>query len=184
MGSLASTDDSDVEEAPTEHSSTSDSSHSSHDRSSGEKGAPDKVCRAPRDKSTVWHNEYFKLTDNRMFDNCRMRILDRWASEKLLGVRYRSKTIPPKRYGESRTCPELTYIALRAWMLWRMQWYLCRFLLSKRARMEVWVLEAHSLRWHIFARGGPEALPEAARSDIKIWAPRSCNMTPSSFHSL
>ena len=155
------------------YSSKSDNSLSSHGRPSGEKGARDKVCRAPVDKHTVWHNEYFKLTDNRMYDNCRMRILVRWASDKILGVRYLSKTIPPRRYGESRLCPEVTYIALKAWMLWRMQWHRCRFLESKRARMEAWVREAHSLRWHIFARGGPDALPEAARADITIWAPQT-----------
>ena len=46
------------------------------------------MSRAPRDLHTVWQNEYSKLIDNRNYDNCRMRILSWWVTDKLLGVTY------------------------------------------------------------------------------------------------
>ena len=100
-------------------------------------------------------------------------MLDKWGTSDLLGGRIRSKTIKPQRYMEARHLPEVTYLALRAWMLWRMQWHRCRFLESKRSRMEAWKRESVSLRWAIFFRGGPEALPATAREDILLWAPHT-----------
>ena len=124
---------------------------------------------APAGTHVAWGNENYKLVDNRNYPDCLMRVADRWLGAEHLGGHRRAKCVRPSRYGETRNAPEVTYLVLKAWMLWRMEWNGCQFLQGSRARLEAWLREARALRHQISRIGA--ALPAAARREIEELAP-------------
>ena len=155
--------------------STADSSVEMHSDSDNE-AAPAAVEDAPGARAlahthTAWSNDYFVLTDNRNFDNVRMRIQHRWTGANHLGTSLVSKTLVPAHFGDSREQPDQIVLVLKAWMLHRWAADDRRFLLQRRSRLQAWIREESALRAAIQERGGPDALHPHARATILHWAP-------------
>ena len=94
-------------------------------------------------------NDYFSLTNHPGFPDLKIRILDRWKSEALLGTKLMSKAMQPAAFGESKARPVLTTIVLRAWMVQRAQEN--GFAASKACRRHVFAKELQALRSDIQA---------------------------------
>ena len=166
---LASTDDSEIEEHPGSDAVKEKAAKAGTDSAHSDSSEQAEVARAPAGTHIAWGNEYFKLVDNRNYPDCLMRVADRWLGAEHLGGHRRAKCVRPSRYGETRNAPEVTYLVLKAWMLWRMEWNGCQFLQGSRARLEAWLREARALRHQISRIGA--ALPAAARREIEELAP-------------
>ena len=136
-----------------------------HSDSSEEAG----LARMPAGTHVAWRNDYFVLIDNRNYQDCVLRIHDKWASDEYLGTQLKAKCLRPNRFQEPRAAPEVTYLVLKAWMLWRMEWRDCKFLKGCAARLETWLREARALRHQVGRRHGD--LHEAARRQIEEFVP-------------
>lgn len=77
----------------------------------------------PAGTHTVWTNSYFTLSNYKGKPDCKIIMKTRWATDDELGPKDRSKTLQIKDF-DGDSCadpPEQTYLALRAWMLHRVQ---------------------------------------------------------------
>ncbi len=81
---------------------------------------PDIVDRAPRGTHTAWKNAFFTLIRNMGWPNAKMTLLDKWATGHL-GGKDKSKTPTIAQFDgpehPKHAAPEMTYLALRAWMV-------------------------------------------------------------------
>ena len=81
------------------------------------------VTALPAGTHTVWTNSYFTLSNYKGKPDCKIIMKTRWATNDELGPKDRSKTLQIKDF-DGESCadpPEQTYLALRAWMLSRVQ---------------------------------------------------------------
>ena len=77
----------------------------------------DVVDKAPKGSHVVWSNGYFTLIDDHNYPDAKIRIMPRFCVDGELGRKNMSKTLV---IGDDIGCkPDLTYLLLRAWMLWR-----------------------------------------------------------------
>ncbi len=88
-----------------------------------------------------------------------------------MGERWKSKTLVPSQFGDTREEPEATLLVLRSWMLHRL--LANGFADSKRCRREVYERELKRLQADIAELGGVEN--EKARACIAEWAPAALN---------
>ena len=130
----------------------------------------DRVPRAPAHTHTIWSNDYFVLTDNRNFNNLRMRIQQRWTGPKHLGAALASKTLIPFHFGDKREEPDQIILVLKAWMLHRWNGNDGKFL-KRRSRYIAWERERDALAKDVKARGGRPSLHKNAIKKIELWAP-------------
>lgn len=156
--------------------------------SDGEEPAPDSdpdgeleadigfTGRAAKGAHTVFSNSYFLLTDNPNYPDCRMTVHRRWHDEmgisQALGGRGWSKTIGVKTLADPpEGKPVRTYLALRAWMLWKFQEQ--GFSTKSKGRMNWLSKEVESLRRDIAllgVHGGGTGNVQADRL-IRKWCP-------------
>ena len=146
--SFASTADSSLEEAA-DSESAAPAAAAANDSGSGEE---DRVPRAAAHTHTVWSNDYFVLTDNRNYNNLRMRVQQRWMGPEHLGPALASKTLIPAHFGDNREEPDQVILVLKAWMLHRWQQNDQKFM-QRRSRQAAWERERDALRHHVAARG-------------------------------
>ena len=131
----------------------------------------DRVPRAAAHTHTIWSNDYFVLTDNRNFNNLRMRIQQRWTGPKHLGAALASKTLIPFHFGDKREEPDQIILVLKAWMLHRWNGNDGKFL-KRRSRYIAWERERDALAKDVKARGGGRpSLHKNAIKKIELWAP-------------
>ena len=126
--------------------------------------------RAAAHTHSIWANDYFILTDNRNYNNTRMRIQQRWTGPDHLGAALASKSLIPAHFGDRREEPDQVILVLKAWMLYRWQGNDGKFL-KRHARQVAWERERDALAKEIRARGGKASLHEKSISTIEMWAP-------------
>ena len=116
-------------------------------------GESDRGPRAAAHTHSIWANDYFTLTDNRNYNNIRMRVQQRWTGSKHLGAALASKTLVPAHFGDRREEPDQIILVLKAWMLHRWQYNDGQFL-KRRSRLVAWERERDALAKDVRARGG------------------------------
>ena len=104
--------------APTVPSSAAPAAPAASDKSGDSEDAK-AVPRVAANTHTAWCNGYFVLTDNRNFQNMKMRIHPRWTSHTHLGPMGASKTLMPSQFWDTRTEQDQVVLVLKAWMLYR-----------------------------------------------------------------
>ena len=104
-------------------------------------------ARAAHGSYTQPLNAYFSLTNQYWTRDLKIRILDRWKSDTLLGTKLMSKSMQPAAFGESKDNPVRTKIVLRAWMVHRAQEN--GFSSSKACRRNLFAREVETLRREI-----------------------------------
>ena len=104
-------------------------------------------ARAAHGSYTQPLNAYFSLTNQYWTRDLKIRILDRWKSDTLLGTKLMSKSMQPAAFGESKNNRVRTKIVLRAWMVHRAQEN--GFSSSKACRRNLFAREVETLRREI-----------------------------------
>ncbi len=125
--------------------------------------------RRPLGTHTVCTNEYYTLTDNPNYPDCRLRFHDSWINQGGLGKRCSSKTLVPAHHNDDRRNPVCTYIVLRAWALFRMS-QSPEWLKEKTVRQMFVESEIKALREELQAVKRP--LSQKAEARLQEWAPR------------
>ena len=119
----------------------------------------------------VFSNSYFTLRDDPAFPDVRINICPRWTKEGELGTKFMSKTILCSSYGEDKATPRvISYLVLRAWMLYRFQWF--DFHMKRSVRRRWLAEETAKLRAHIEALAHPSGGTGCKCADraIRKWA--------------
>ena len=117
-------------------------------------------------------NQYYTLTDNRNYPDCRLafhdHVLGGPGGMAKPGARQASKTLSPAVHGETRGDPKLTYLILRAWALWRMQ-QSPEWLHAKSVRHFFYEKEVRKIKICLAAAQHP--LHDKVRKRLHAWAP-------------
>ncbi len=121
--------------------------------------------RAAPGTHVEWTSPYFTLVDNRAYPDVRMLVKAQWRTDELLGSRNCSKTLVVTHFDLSRAAPSQVFMALKAWMLWKMG-KSPRFLL-KSCRRAFCANETAELQREV---GSVELAPRT-RQMIREWAP-------------
>jgi len=141
-------------------------------QSSGEDTRTAPTLTAPKHTHTVRTNQYYTLTDNRNYTDCRLKfhehLLAGPGGMAKAGARQASKTLSPAAHGETREDPTVTYLILRAWALWRMrqspQW-----LHAKSVRQLFYDEEVRKIKIKLASMQHP--LHNKVRERLHTWAP-------------
>jgi len=141
--------------------------------SSGEEAPSLRTLKAaPKHTHTVRTNEYYTLTDNRNYPDCRLAFHEQWlrgtGGMAKAGARQASKTLSPAVHGETREEPKLSYLILRAWALWRMQ-QSPEWLQAKSERQLFYDAEVRKIKIRLASLQHP--LHDKVRERLHAWAP-------------
>ena len=131
--------------------------------------------RAAPGAFVLWNNPYFTISnyaDSKAAHaaaTLRARLADKWAVERLLGVKNKSKTIQIKDFDRDAKNPQNSRLLLRCWMLYRINQN--EFLAQKRKRQqwydeeltqlqkECQAIRGHSRAEQLIRQWLPAALP-------------------------
>ena len=132
--------------------------------------------RAAPGTHIVWNNGYFSLTNNKNYDNAVLNVLPTWAKDTEMGSNILSRRFRILRFDEQEAHPIVTYIVLRAWMLWRFEQN--NFSARTRFRRQWLALQTERLQGDIRSLGvaGGGTGKSEADSFIKQWCPRALEL--------
>jgi hypothetical protein len=140
-----------------------------------EHSEPDDEAQMPKQPNgtyVVYSNGYFTFTDNRDYNDVKVKVLDRWCTKSDMGVSAKSKTVVPAHFDEERTECKRSMWVLRAWMLWKSRTN--DFCNQRASRRKLFANENAYLRNDIVAASSatnPTSGNVAADILIRQWAP-------------
>ena len=133
--------------------------------------------KLPTGSHVVHRDGYFTLVNYHKLGgktDCKILMLPRWAvpAPNGMGVAQRSKTCHILTYDTSLEKPDITYVVLRAWALWRAKEH--NFLEGHPARKKWHEEEIHTLRSKIeeISSVAQSTGSTAADEQIRKWEPR------------
>ena len=132
----------------------------------------EKAERAAHGTYSVMSNGYFTLVNDPNYPDCKMRILPRWRVKGELGDKLMSKTATIADYDRDQENPILTYLVLRAWMIYRFQF--AEFVDAKASRKALLRRWEHQLMVDIanLGVGNGGTGNKLADDKMRKWAPQ------------
>ena len=132
----------------------------------------DAARRAIAGTHTESRDGYFTYTDNRDYPDVKVLVHSKWCTRDMMGKKAKSRTLTPRRYGESRENPVVCMLALRAWAIHRVNAH--GFVGKHRSRLAWQEAQVSALRRDIVALGFGGAATGYAKLDklIRGWAPQ------------
>jgi hypothetical protein len=176
VGSVATDVETEAEEEAEEDGAQSQAEESSDELEVGPR------TRARQGTHRVFNNGYFTLTNDRTcwpgtalrkYNDCKIRILPRWAKDSEMGARFASKNAKFEDFADDAADPIRSYLVLRAWMLGRMKEK--QFCEAKKCRKQFHARELTKLSQDIAALRCPGGGTgnEEADTKIRLWAPEA-----------
>lgn len=102
------------------------------------------MVRMPRGTHVVSTNRYFTFTNNRNYPDIKVSAVPKWATPEHMGTTYKSRTLFPSHFGDSREHPVRSMLVLRAWVLWKAR--ATGFCDKRSSRRKLLSIEAEALR--------------------------------------